>query len=88
VEPNAQLAELASDDANFTNTQYLFEQIGYGLEDNVVLLLSAWEEQNIYQVYGATNNLLTNNGNGKSAQMRGNSLSPEVQLYADCVLSL
>ncbi len=89
VEPNAQLANLASDDANFTNTEYLFEQVGYGLEDNVVFLLSAWELQNVYNLYGPPNNLLTGNGNGAAAgQLRGNSTSPELQLYADCVLSL
>jgi len=88
VEPNAQLANLASDDANFTNTEYLYQQIGYGVEDNLVLLLSAWELQNVYNLYGPPNNKLAANGNGTSTQLRGNSTSPELQLYADCVLSL
>jgi len=80
VEPNAQLANLPSDDANFTNTEYLFQQIGYGLEDNVTFLLSAWELEHIYDYYGNTNNKFTTSG--------GTSKSPELQLYADCVLSL
>jgi len=80
VEPNAQLANLASDDANFTNTEYLFQQVGYGLEDNVTFLLSAWELEHIYDYYGNTNNKFMTSG--------GTSKSPELQLYADCVLSL
>ncbi len=82
VEPNAQLANLASDDANFTNTQYLFEQVGYGVEKNVSLLLSAWEIQRIYYAYygAATNTMITAVG--------GNTRNPLIQVYADCVLSL
>ena len=82
VEPNAQLANLASDDANFTNTQYLFEQIGYGLEKNVSLLLSAWEIQRIYYAYysqAASQSNITSSG--------GTSRDPLYQVYADCVLS-
>ena len=80
VEPNAQLANLASDDANFTNTEYLFEQVGYGMEKNVSLLLSVWEMQRIYYAYyGALNNKLITSG--------GTSQDPEFQVYADCVMS-
>ena len=81
VEPNAQMANLASDDANFTNTEYLFEQVGYGLEENVSLLLSVWELQRIYyNYYGALNNSAITSG--------GTSRDPEFQIYMDCLLTL
>ncbi|MGH7738513.1 MAG: putative porin [bacterium] len=81
VEPNAQLANLASDDANFTNTQYLFEQVGYGLQKNVSLRLSIWEIQRIYNAYysGSTNKMITSDA--------GTSRDTLVQMYADCVFS-
>jgi hypothetical protein len=80
VEPNAQMGNLASDDADFTNTEYLFEQVGYGLEDNVTLLVSAWELEHVYDLYGNTNNKQTTSG--------GTSKGPELQLYMDCVLGI
>ncbi len=85
LEPNAQLANLTSDDGNFTNTQYLFEQVGFGMGERTFLLLSVWELQRIYYAYingGSPNNFLLVSSSGF-----GTSRSPEFQAFAEFALN-
>ena len=77
LDPNAQLAFLTDDDGGFTNRQYAFGALTYGLEDKVQLKVSQWLIGHEYYAY------LGNPANNSSPGGAGRNL--EYQVFVDCI---
>ncbi|HVM31630.1 MAG TPA: putative porin [bacterium] len=77
LDPNSQLAYLTDDDPGFTNRQYAFGSLTYGLQDKVQLKISQWLVGHEYYAYLAA--LGNNSGPG------GSGRNLESITYVDCI---
>jgi hypothetical protein len=77
LDPNSQLGYLTDDDPGFTNRQYAFGSLTYGLQDKVQLKISQWLVGHEYYAY------LGNPANNSGPGGAGRDL--ESITYVDCI---